>query len=488
MSSPFKSLFKETAIYGVSSIFGRFLNYLLVPLYTSVFADPSDYGVVSELYAWVAFLLVLLTFGMETAYFRFIQEAEDKEKIYSNALWGVSLVSGIFGLFILLFFQEIADSLLFGNHPEYIVLLSIIVITDALCAVPLAKLRAEKKALRFAGIQMSSIFVNIVLNLILMIWFFNSSRPEEGVIFILLSNLLASLVKPIFLRKEFSPLALRPQWDYLKKMLFYSAPLVLAGFAGIINETLDRIMLKQMLYDGHSLGSLHYAESQVGIYSASYKLAMLITIFIQAYRYAAEPFFFNQYANENKNAIYVKVMNVFVAVVAFFFLVVSVNLDILKHFIQNETYWEGLKVVPILLLANVFLGIYINQSIWYKLSGQTQFGLYIGVLGAVITIAANYMFIPKYGYEACAWVTMVVYGIQMLMSYILGQIYYPIPYQLRRIVLYVSVAIGIFLLIQWAPLDNKIWKLLFGNLSLMGFAGLIYRIEKGAEELSTQNR
>ncbi len=477
MSGPFKSLIKETAIYGVSSIFGRFLNYLLVPLYTAVFTDPSDYGVVSELYAWVAFLLVLLTFGMETAYFRFLQESEDKQKTFRNALWSVTIVSTLFALSVFLFFQEIADALLFGEHPEYIVLLSVIVLVDAMSALPLAKLRAEKKAFKFAGIQLSSIAVNIFLNLGLMLFLFDASRPDEGVIFILLANLCASFIKPLFFKQDFSQLLRLPDVAGLKSMILYAAPLVLAGFAGIINEMLDRIMLKQMLFDSGSVGSLHYAESQVGIYSASYKLAMLITIFIQAYRYAAEPFFFNQYTNENKNQIYVKVMNVFVAVVAFFFLGVSVNLDVLKYFIQNESYWEGLQIVPVLLLANVFLGIYINQSIWYKLSNQTQFGLYIALVGAAITIAGNYVLIPTYGYVACAWVTMFVYGIQMALSYFLGQLYYPIPYNLKRIFLYIGVSVAIFFVVGYLPKGNFVIQMVLGNLFILLFAAVVFRLE-----------
>ena len=222
-----------------------------------------------------------------------------------------------------------------------------------------------------------------------MLLVFDPERPEEGVLFILFANLFASLVKPLLLHKNFMDIKFNFDFQLAKKMIYYALPLVIAGFAGIINETIDRILLKHILYDGSSVESLTYAEAQVGIYSACYKLAMLVTILLQAYRYAAEPFFFAQMKNEDKNKVYSKVMNFFVATVALVFLVVSLNIDIFKYFIQNEAYWVGLKVVPILLLANVFLGIYYNQSIWYKLSGQTRFGAYIAIGGATLTILIN---------------------------------------------------------------------------------------------------
>ena len=474
MTSPLKRLFGQTAIYGLSSILGRLLNYLLVPLYTAVFVDPSDYGVVSELYAWVAFLIVLLTFGMETAFFKFIQKEGTKEKTFTTALVSLLFVNGIFFLIIVLFNADIARLLLFEHHGEYILLLGAIVAVDAISSLPLAKLRAEEKALRFSLIQFSSIGVNIGLNLILMLGFVSSDHPERGILFILVANLIASLVKPILLHKSFR---LKSSFDksLFKKMVLYSLPLAIAGFAGIINETLDRILLKQMLYDPLMPASLNYAEAQVGIYSASYKLAMLVTIFLQAFRYAAEPFFFNQMNNENKNQIYVKVMDVFIGLVCVVFLLVALNIDIFKYFIQNESYWIGLQVVPILLLANVFLGIYYNQSIWYKLSGQTRFGAYIALCGACITVSINILFIPNYGYMACAWATLIVYFFQMVLSYLLGQKHYPIPYNIWKFFLYTGSTLGLYLLAIQIEIDGFYLNLAFRNGLLIIFVtGFLY--------------
>jgi O-antigen/teichoic acid export membrane protein len=478
MSNPIKKLLGQTAVYGLSSIVGRLLNYLLVPLYTQVFADPSDYGVVSELYAWVAFLIVFLTFGMETAFFRFLQDHEDKDKVFLNGFLTVIGVNVLFFCSLLYFNQDIANVMLYPGHNEYIILLGAIVAIDAITALPLAKLRAENKALKFASIQFASIGVNIGLNLFFMLYLFDSTRPEEGVLFILFANLIASLVKPLLLYRDFLSIKFSFDLQLAKEMLVYSIPLVIAGFAGIINETLDRILLKHITYDGLNPASLNFAEEQVGIYSACYKLAMLVTILLQAYRYAAEPFFFAQMKSEDKNKVYAKVMNYFVATVCLVFLVVSLNIDIFKHFIRNEAYWSGLGVVPILLLANVFLGIYYNQSIWYKLSGQTRFGAYIAIVGATLTILINVVFIPEYGFYACAWATLVVYAFQMIASYYLGQRYYPIQYNLRKFFLYFGGALLLFVIAKLMQIDGVYTRLFFHNTLIIIYLVIVFSVEK----------
>ncbi len=480
MSNPIKKLLGQTAVYGLSSIVGRLLNYLLVPLYTSVFANPSDYGVVSELYAWVAFLVVFLTFGMETAFFRFLQDKEDKDKVFLNGFLTVIGVNVIFFVALLFFNQDIADIMLYSDHPEYIILLGAIVCIDAITALPLAKLRAENKAVQFASIQFASIGVNIGLNLFLMLGAFDPARPEEGVLFILFANLFASLVKPILLYKHFLNLRLNFDFTLAKEMGIYAIPLVIAGFAGIVNETIDRILLKHMLYDGSTAASLTYAEGEVGIYSACYKLAMLVTILLQAYRYAAEPFFFAQMKNEEKNKVYAKVMNFFVAMVCLVFLVVSLNIDIFKLFIRNEAYYVGLGVVPILLLANVFLGIYYNQSIWYKLSGQTKFGAFIAIAGAGLTLIINMIFIPIYGFMACAWATLIVYAFQMVASYLLGQKYYPIKYNLRKFGLYLGVALFFYFIARMLDIQGSMGKLFVHNALILLYIAMVYSFEKSS--------
>lgn len=478
MSNPIRNLMGQTAIYGLSSIVGRLLNYLLVPLYTSVFINPSDFGIVSELYAWVAFLLVFLTFGMETAYFRFIQEAENKEKIFQNALFTVLGFNVVFFSIILYFNNPIASFMLYEGHNEYIILLTVIVCIDSISALPLAKLRYEEKAKNFVVIQFTSILINIGLNLFFMLYLFNPEQPEEGILFILLANLCSSLVKPILLSSSFMKLGLNFDWKLAKTMVLYATPLVIAGFAGIINETLDRILLKQMLYDPAIPGSLAAAEAQVGIYSACYKLAMLVTILLQAYRYAAEPFFFAQMKNVDRNKVYVKVMNIFIGLVCFSFLFVSLNIDIFKHFIRNEIYWQGLKVVPILLLANVFLGIYYNQSIWYKLSGKTKFGAYITLLGAVVTVIINIIFIPLYGFMASAWATLIVYALQMLLSYFLGQRHFPIPYDLYKFFLYLGIALSLYFLGNIINSSVPTIQFLLQNSLILFYLGFVFLMER----------
>ncbi len=483
MTSPVKKLFGQTAVYGMSSILGRLLNYLLVPLYTAVFVDPADYGVVSELYAWVAFLIVLLTFGMETAFFRFIQKEGQREKTFATALVSLLFVNAVFFIILAIFHQDIARLLLFEHHGEYILLLGGIVAIDAISSLPLAKLRAEERAVRFSIIQFSSIGINIALNLVLMLGFVDPEHPEKGIFYILLANLMASLIKPILMYKSFQ---LKASFDraLMHKMLRYSIPLAIAGFAGIINEMLDRILLKQLLFDPTSPESLNLAEAQVGIYSASYKLAMLVTIFLQAYRYAAEPFFFNQMKNEHRTQVYVKVMNAFIGLVCCVFLLVSLNIDVFKHFIQNESYWVGLKVVPILLLANVFLGIYYNQSIWYKLSGKTGYGALIAICGALLTITLNMIYIPQYGYIACAWATLIVYFIQMILSYILGQRHYPIPYNLKKFFLYLGITLGIYFFACEFQFEDQVINLVYRNsLLLMLILFLFWNEKKPLAEL-----
>ncbi len=479
MSNPLKKLLGQTAIYGLPSIIGRMLNFLLVPLYIAKFG-PKDYGVVSSLYAWVAFLVVFLSFGMETAFFRFLQNKEDKKSVFENSFLTVIGINILFFLIVMIFNQEIANMLKVSEYPIFVILLCAIVCIDAVAALPLAKLRAEEKALNFALIQTISIAVNIGLNLFLMCFVFDKSRPEEGVIFILAANLFSSLVKPIFLYKDFLKIKLKYNKELGKEMIIYALPIMIGGLAGIINETIDRILLVNILDNGKTISSLNKANAEVGIYSACYKLSMLVTILIQAYRYAAEPFFFAQLKNEDKNKIYSKIMNYFVAAVCTVFLLVSLNVDLIKViFIPNKAYWVGLKVVPILLLANVFLGVYFNQSIWYKLSNQTKFGAYIAISGAILTITINWVFIPKFGYMASAWATMIVYAFQMIVSYILGQKYYPIKYNLRKFFLYLFTAIGLFFLVRTLEFETgSIAQIVVNNSLILLYLGLIWFIEK----------
>lgn len=473
--NPLKKLLGQTAVYGLSTIVGRSLNFLLVPLYTSFFT-PTDYGIISQLYALVAFLMVFLTFGMETAYFRFIQDAPDKQYVYRNSFLTVLGLNALFFVIILIFQNYFANLLLIEEN-EYITVMAAIVCIDAIASMPLARLRAEDKARQFALIQFASIGVNIGLNLLFMFFFFDKDRPGEGVLFILLANLFSSLVKPVMMYKDFIRINWHFDWQLFGKMLKYAFPIVIAGFAFIINEMIDRIMLKQILTDlpHHTVKT---ADAQIGIYSACYKLAMLVSILLQAYRYAAEPFFFNQSKNADRNKIYIRLMNYFVAVMCLAFLGISLNIDIFKYFVSNNEYWVGLHIVPILLMANVFLGIYINQSIWYKLSDQTKFGAYIAFGGALLTIAINYLFIPEYEYEASAWATLIVYGAMMVASYLLGQKYFPIRYNLRKFFLYLGSSLLIYFFAGALNLEEgSVLKFIVNNTLIVGFVGLVLFIE-----------
>lgn len=477
----------QTAIYGLPTIVGRLLNYLLVPLYTSVL-PAAEYGKISELYAWVAFLIVLLTFGMETAFFKFINSKDDKDEVFRNSFLTVIGFNVIFLLILVLFSQDIADAMLYSEQSVYIVLLGIIVSIDATSALPMAKLRAEKNAKKFAAIHFTAIAVNIGLNLIFLYGFFDAAHPEEGVLFILVANLLSSLVKPIGTYKDFIGLKLKYSAELAREMFKYALPLVIAGFAGIINETIDRAMLKHVLYNRGGL-TLRQAETQLGIYSACYKLAMIVTIFLQAYRYAAEPFFFAQEKEKDSKKMYAKIMNYFIAFVCLVFIGVSLNVDIFKHFIRSEVYWAGLGVVPILLIANVFYGIYLNQSIWYKLSGQTKYGAFIAIGGGVLTILINFIFIPVYGFWASAWATLIVYAGQMVASYFLGQRHYPINYNLRKFGLYFGLALSLFLITFMIDLDpgEFTWrKFFFHNSLILLYVFVVWFIEKPSKKAVIQ--
>jgi O-antigen/teichoic acid export membrane protein len=486
MSNPIKKLLGQTAVYGLTVIVSRMINFLLLPLYVYVFEDTKDYGVISILYSWVAFLIVLLPFGMETTFFKFFSDKEnEKERIFQNSFLTVIGINVLFFLIVLFCNQSFADWMLLSDHRIYVILLAAIVCLDAISALPLAKLRSENRPKDFAKIQVTSIAVNVILNVILLLGFFDKTNPEQGIIFILVANLLSSLVKPLMVHKDFLNLKFVVDFTLIKQMLWYALPLVVAGLAGIVNETIDRILLNQLLYDSHLAlphsspqQALEYSQSKVGIYSANYKLAMLVTILLQAYRYAAEPFFFSNAKNQDRNKLYAKVMNYFIAAVCLVFLLVSLNIQIFKYFIPNQNYWDGLTVVPILLLANVFLGIYFNQSIWYKLSGQTKFGAFIAIGGAILTIGLNVLLIPKYGYIASAWATLIVYGAQMIASYLLGQKYYPIKYNIRKFGLYFGFALLLFFVAKMIAIEDGILQFVVNNTLILIFALLVYIMEK----------
>ena len=482
MSSSIKRLAGQTAIYGVTNIVGRLLNYLLVPLYTNYFLT-HEFGVMVEMYSYVVFLIVILTYGMETAFFRFAQrQKEQKEQVFSTTLLSILITSLLFIFFTGFYRQELANLIRYPENPEYILWFGIIIGTDALIAIPFARLRAENKPFRFAIIKFVGIGVNILLVLFFILlcpwliknqvpvlseWVERFYDPDIGVGYVFISNLVASLSAAILLL----PHMLRHRLDFSfvlwRQMLVYALPLMLAGLAGVINEALDRILLKYMLPE-------EIAMSHLGIYGACYRVSILMVLFIQAFRFAAEPFFFAEYEKSNAREIFARVMKIFVITCSFIFLGIMLFMDVIQYFIGKD-YREGLDIVPILLIAHIFLGIYFNLSIWYKLTGQTQYGVYITLIGAIITIALNILLIPYFGYHGSAWVHLVSYATMTIVSWYWGQKHFPVPYDIGKLLLFVLMALLLYgvhsLIPQFYSVVNWMVNILF--LCLFALAVLV---------------
>lgn len=450
--NPLKRLAAQTAIYGVSSVFGRFLNYLLVPLFTYSFA-PAEYGVVAEFYAYMGFLAVLLVFGLETGYFRF--RADDPASagaVYATVVRALLVANGVFVLAAVIWREPIAALLRHGAHPEYIVWTAAILALDSVGAAAFARLRAENRALSFALIKLVEIGANIGLNLFFIVlcrqayeadpssllgqlW-----RPEIGIGYVFLANLAASVVKLLLLSPRLIGAVRGFDRHLLKRLLRYSLPLVVVGMAGIVNEMLDRAALKYLL-PGDNAANM----AQLGIYSACYKLSILMALFIQAFRYAGEPFFFSYAKQDDARATYALVLHWFVAFCVLIMLVVGLNLDVFQYFV-GAPYREGLTVVPVLLLANLLLGVYVNLSIWYKLTDRTLLGAAVSLIGALVTVAMLLWLVPRHGYQGAAWAHLACYSVMVLLSYLLGRRFYPVPYDLKRVLGYPLLGLGLLAL------------------------------------------
>ena len=451
-----KKLASQTAIYGLSSIFGRFLNYLLVPLYTYHFS-PEEYGVVSDFYAYAGFFSVLLLCGFETGYFRFRdKEHLDRDVTYSTALIFVVLMNLSFFLGITLINSQLSAALNYADHPEYVLCFTVILTLDAIAALPFARLRAENKALRFAGIKLTEILVTVLLSLffisycptlyqqnpqsVLLYWY----QPNIGLGYVFIANLSASLVKFLLVTPQLVGMAWGFDRKIFARLIRYSLPMTAVGFAGIINEMLDRSLLKYLLpYDTQT------NMKMLGIYSACYKLSILMSLFIQAFRYAAEPLFFAYADKADARKIYADVLKYFVIFCVFIFLLVTLFIDFFKYFV-GEDYRSGLTVVPILLLANLCLGLYVNLSVWYKLTDRTLMGAGIAIVGAILTIGLNVWWIPMFGYIGSAWATLACYAGMAIVSYGFGQKYYPVAYDVRRVSGYILLGVGLFQTSQYA--------------------------------------
>ncbi len=449
--NPIRRLAGQTATYGLSTIVGRLLNYFLVPIYTRVFL-PEEYGVVSVMYAFVTFAYVIYTYGMETAFFRFSNKENEQSKVYSTSLISIVISSIILTGFMILFSDEIATKIKYPGNGIYVTWFALIMGFDAIVAMPFNKLRLENKARRYALLKFLNILFNIFFNLFFLVLcplimkgnntFLQSIinpiySPAMGVGYVFISNLISSSLTLLMLAPEIFTMNLSFDTELWKRMMVYSLPLLIMGFAGMINETIDRLLLKYLIPDKA------IAEAQVGIYSACYKVSILMTLFVQTFRQAAEPFFFTEANSTDSKKVYADVMKYFVLACSFIFLGVMMNMEIVQHFVGIK-YRSGLKVVPILLLANLCLGVFFNLSIWYKLSGHTKFGAYLSIFGAAITLILNFWWIPIFGYMGAAWATLVCYATMMVASYFIGQKYYPVAYPLTRILSYLTIALAIY--------------------------------------------
>jgi O-antigen/teichoic acid export membrane protein len=480
--NPLKKLIGQTAIYGASSIVGRLLNYFLVPLYTRIF-EPEIYGIVGELFSYVAFLMIVLMYGMETGFFRFSETEKSFNKVFGTSLISLFATSSVFIILMIVFAQPIANFLDYSENPEYIIWLSIIVGLDCLMAIPFAKLRHQNRAIKFVTIKLIFIFANIGLILFFLIFcpyyikenqnsvLLSIYSSEIGVGYVFISNLIANILILIILLPEMFNVKISFDFGLLKRMLAFSLPLLVVGFAGTINEVLDRILLKFLSTENVN------PMSEIGIYNANYKVALLMTLFIQTFRYAAEPFFFAHAKNSRSKSDYSLIMKYFVIFGLTIFLGATLYLSVLKYFI-GEDYRSGLNVVPILLLANLFLGIIYNLSIWYKLTSKTMYGAYIALFGATITIVLNIILIPKIGYLGSAWATFFCYFSMMLLSFFWGKKHYKIKYEVLPIAKYFVIALVLYAISRFVPEINQVFTLLVSSLLFFVFVGYVFWEEK----------
>lgn len=476
-----KSLAKDTAIYGLSSIVGRFLNYLLVPLYTAVIpAVSGGYGVVSNVYAYTALILVLLTFGMETGFFRFANKTDaDPKHVYANALLFVGGLSLLFVALCLAFIHPLSAFLEYPDHPDYIAMMVIVVALDSFQCIPFAYLRYQKKPMKFAAIKLFNIIGNIVLNLFFLLlcpyiykvspetisWFY---RPDYLVGYIFVSNLIMSAVQMFFFIPELRGFSYRLDRPLMKQMVSYSFPILIFGLVGILNQTVDK-MIYPFLFDDRQEGLV-----QLGIYSATSKVAMVMAMFTQAFRYAYEPFVFGKNKEGDNREMYAKAMKYFFIFSLLAFLAVMFYMDILRYLIAPD-YWEGLGVVAIVMGAEILKGIYFNLSFWYKLTDETKWGAYFSIIGCAVILILNIWLVPRYGYVASAWASVAGYGLITLLSYVIGQKKYPVVYPLKDMTVYLVFAAVLYIIAREITITNIIWRLVFHTLLLLCFAGYIVK-------------
>ena len=473
-----KSLAKDTAIYGVSSIVGRFLNYLLVPIYTiSMPASTGGYGVITNMYAITALLLVLLTCGMETGFFRFANKGDDDPiRVYSTTLLTVGSISLSFLAVCLLFLKPIAGVMGYEEHPWYLGMMLIVIAMDAIQAIPFAYLRYKNRPIKFAALKMLFIFASIALNIV---YFVFMKGTDVGAAFLI--NLICTSLVMVCLISELRGFRYTLDRDLVKRMFRYSFPILILGIAGILNQVVDKIIFPFVYPDEAE------AAVQLGIYGATSKIAMIMAMFTQAFRFAYEPFVFGKSREKDNRQMYAQAMKFFIIFTLLAFLAVMFYLDILRYVIGRD-YWEGLKVVPIVMAAEMFMGVYFNLSFWYKLTDETKWGAYFSITACAIVVLMNVFLIPVYGYVACAWAGFTGYAVAMLLSYFVGQKKYPINYDLKSIGGYVLLALVIYAVGEWMPLENTVLRLLFRTVLLAVFIAYIIKHDLPLKQIPVINR
>ncbi len=452
-----KTIFKDTAIYGLSSIVGRFLNYLLVPLYTAKFSAASGgYGIITNIYAYVALILVLLTFGMETTYFRFTNKTHtDSQTVYSTTLISVGTVSLLFAVLVLLLLSPISQLMGYGEHPDYVGVMAVTVAIDAFLCIPFAHLRQQKKAMKFAALKLLNIVMSILLNVFYFVWM---NGNDVGYVFYI--NLFCTAMLAVCLITEYTGFRWKLDTQLLRTMLSYSWPILVLGIAGILNQTADK-MLFPYIYQGADM------REQLGIYGACSKIAMIMAMITQAFRFAYEPIVFAGVKDKGQHEMYTQAMKYFIIFTLLAFLMVVGYMDILKYIVRNQDYWVGLKVVPIVMAAEIMMGIYFNLSFWYKLIDKTIWGAVFSGIGCLVLLVVNIVFVPQYGYMACAWGGFAGYGVAMLASYFVGQKYYPLAYPLKEIGMYVVIAVVLTMAMYKVHEDQPMWLSLTVNTLLI---------------------
>ena len=474
--SKLKSLAKDTAIYGLSSIVGRFLNYLLVPLYTAkMTVESGNYGIVTNMYAWTAVLLVLLTFGFETTFFRFAsKEKSDVKKVFSMSMQVIGALCAVFLLAVFIFLPDIADSLGYAENPEFIGMMAVVVALDALQSIPFGLLRYQKRPIKFASLKLLFIGLNIAMNIFAFVilpelatsypdTFGDMYDPNNQAFYVFFINLLCTSLITVFFIPELKMFRFTADGQMLKSMLRYSWPLLILGIAGILNLHADKIIYTYLVPGQQGI-------EELGIYGACVKVAAIMAMLMQAFRYAYEPFVFGNSKEKDSKELYAKAMKYFIVIALMAFLVVVFYMDIMRYII-SPSYWDGLDVVPIVMAAEIFMGIYFNLSFWYKLNDETYWGAIFSFIGCAILFAVNFIFVPRYGYMACAWASFAGYFTAMLLSYIVGQKRNAIGYDMKSIIKYIVLFAAVYGISTVNPIENSIAKMACNTVLLIVYVG-----------------